>query len=224
MPVGTAAQLTAAGIEPLNGVYWIDTQIAAAQTQSFNAGFILIFAPALAALWAFLATRKLDPNPTVKFGFGLIQVGLGFLVVVWGAGMANADARLPLILLALLYMLHTTGELFLSPVGLSEITKLSVASVVSFMMAVWFLASSIAQYVGGFIAGLAGTETIGGQVLDPAAALATSLGIFEQLGWWGVGFGVAFIVLSRFVKHWSHGANDPRLEEGEPAVEGELRP
>jgi POT family proton-dependent oligopeptide transporter len=224
LPVGTAAQLAAAGMQPVNGVYWIDTQIAAAQTQSFNAGFILIFAPILAALWAHLARRNMDPNPTVKFGFGLIQVGLGFMVVVWGAGMANADARLPLILLGLLYMLHTTGELFLSPVGLSEITKLSVASVVSFMMAVWFLASSIAQYVGGFIAGLAGSETIGGQVLDPAAALATSLGVFKQLGLWGIGLGLAMIVLSRFIKHWSHGANDPRLEEGQPAVEGEARP
>ncbi|MDP3321341.1 MAG: hypothetical protein Q8S58_19635, partial [Bosea sp. (in: a-proteobacteria)] len=72
---------------------------------------------------------------------------------------------LPILLLGLLYMFHTLGELFLSPVGLSEITKLSLAKVVSFMMAVWFLASSIAQYVGGWIAGLAGTETVGGQVL-----------------------------------------------------------
>ena len=90
--------------------------------------------------------------------------------MVWGAnsGMVDAKFRMPLILLALLYLLHTTGELFLSPVGLSEITKLSVPAMVSFMMAVWFLASSIAHFVGGMIAGAAGTETVGGQVLDPA--------------------------------------------------------
>ena len=123
--------------------------MSAAQTQSFNAGFILIFAPVLAALWAWLAARGRDPNPTLKFGFGLLQVGLGFLVVVWAQGMADDQYRMPLFMLGLLYLLHTTGELFLSPVGLSEITKLSVKSIASFMMAVWFLASSIAQFVGG---------------------------------------------------------------------------
>ncbi|WP_419756106.1 peptide MFS transporter [Brevundimonas sp.] len=205
MTVGTPAQLAAAGITPTG--MWIDATITAAQTQSFNAGFILIFAPIMAALWAFLAKRNLDPNPTMKFGLGLLQVGLGFMVVVWGAGMANSAFQMPLLLLGLLYLFHTTGELFLSPVGLSEITKLSMAKVVSFMMAVWFLASSIAQYVGGWIAGLAGTETVGGQVLNPGLALQTSLEVFSMLGLWGMGIGVAFIVISFFIKGWSHGAN-----------------
>ena len=204
--VGTPAQLAAAGIVP--GGLWIDATITAAQTQSFNAGFILIFAPIMAALWAFLAKRNMDPNPTMKFGLGLIQVGLGFMIVVWGSSLANSAFQMPIVLLGLLYMFHTTGELFLSPVGLSEITKLSMPSVVSFMMAVWFLASSIAQYVGGWIAGLAGTETVGGQVLNPGLALRTSLEVFNMLGLWGMGIGVAFIVVSFFIKGWSHGANN----------------
>ena len=206
--VGTPAQLAAAGITPTG--FWIDATITAAQVQSFNAGFILIFAPIFAALWAWLASKKMDPNPTMKFGLGLVQVGLGFLVVVWaaGSGMVSSAFQMPLIILALLYMLHTTGELFLSPVGLSEITKLSLPSVVSFMMAVWFLASSIAQFVGGRIAGLMGTETVGGQVLDPQGALATSLDGFGKLGWWGVGIGIGFILISFLIKGWSHGAND----------------
>ncbi|WP_374577782.1 peptide MFS transporter [Phenylobacterium sp.] len=205
---GTSLNLFAARNVDLMGV-------SAAQTQSFNAGFILIFAPIFAALWAWLGARGKDPNPVLKFGFGLLQVGLGFLVVVWAQGMADENYRLPLIILALLYMLHTTGELFLSPVGLSEVTKLSVASVVSFMMAVWFLASSIAQFVGGLIAGAMGAETVGGQVLDPAAALATSMDGFNKLGWAGVGVGVVFVVLSFFIKHWAHGAN---------TAEGHARP
>ncbi len=182
--------------------------MSAAQTQSFNAGFILIFAPILAALWAWLAARGRDPDPTLKFGFGLLQVGLGFLVVVWAQGMADDQYRMPLFMLGLLYLLHTTGELFLSPVGLSEITKLSVKSIASFMMAVWFLASSIAQFVGGKIAGLMGTETVGGQVLDSHASLETSLDGFNKLGWAGVGVGVLFIAASFFIKGWSNGAND----------------
>jgi POT family proton-dependent oligopeptide transporter len=201
--------------------------ISAAQTQSFNAGFILIFAPIFAAMWAWLAARGRDPNPTLKFGLGLIQVGLGFLVVVWAQGLADDHFRMPLFMLGLLYLLHTTGELFLSPVGLSEITKLSVKSIVSFMMAVWFLSSSIAQFVGGKIAGLMGTETVGGQVLDPHAALETSLGGFNKLGWAGVGCGVVFIAASFFIKGWANGANEAsghaQPEPIAPTVDGELQ-
>jgi len=217
MTYGTPAQIAAAGL-PATGL-WIDTSITAAQTQSFNAGFILIFAPIFAALWAFLGQRRMDPNPVMKFGLGIIQVGLGFLVVVWGAnsGMVDDAFRTPLVLLGLLYMLHTTGELFLSPVGLSQITKLSVASIVSFMMAVWFMASAIAHFLGGEIAKLAGTDTVGGQVTNPEAALQTSLDTFNMIGLWGVGIGVAFILISFVIKHWSHGADGgPADRDGGP--------
>jgi POT family proton-dependent oligopeptide transporter len=208
--LGTRDQVIAAGAAIPDGARWIDTGLNAPQTQSFNAGFILIFAPIFAAMWAYLGRRNMDPNPTLKFGLGLAQVGLGFMVVVWAlqAGMVNEAFRMPLIVLGLLYMLHTTGEMFLSPVGLSQITKLSVASVVSFMMAVWFLSSSIAQYVGGIIAATAGTETVGGQVLDSSAALQSSVSMFNKLGWAGIIIGVIFIVVSFFIKHWAHGADD----------------
>jgi len=196
--------------------------ITAAQTQSFNAGFILIFAPIFAAMWAYLGARKRMLNPTLTFGLGLLQVGLGFLVVVWTQGLA-VEYKMPLYMLGLLYMLHTTGELFLSPVGLSQVTKLSVAKVVSFMMAVWFLASSIAQFVGGKIAGLMGTETVGGQVLDPAVAFATSMDGFNKLGWAGVACGGVFVALSFLIKGWAHGADQPPVEAQliTPSVDGE---
>jgi POT family proton-dependent oligopeptide transporter len=146
-------------------------------------------------------------------------------VVVWAQGLADATFRMPLFMLGLLYMLHTTGELCLSPVGLSEITKLSVAKVVSFMMAVWFLASSIAQFVGGKIAGLMGTETVGGQVLDAHAALETSLDGFNKLGWAGVICGVVFVLASFLIKGWAHGVNDPashaQPEPIAPVLDGE---
>jgi POT family proton-dependent oligopeptide transporter len=196
-----------AALVAANGL-WIDTGIASSQTQSFNAGWILIFAPIFAALWAFLGRRNMDPNPMLKFGFGLAQVGLGFMVVVWGAGLADANARVPMYLLAGLYLLHTTGEMCLSPVGLSEITKLSVASVAAFMMAVWYTAVAIAQFVGGKIAALTSAETVGGQVLDPHAALGVTLGVFQKLGWAGIAAGVVFILLSPFLKKWAHGVND----------------
>jgi proton-dependent oligopeptide transporter, POT family len=191
--------------------------ITAAQTQSFNAGFILIFAPMFAALWAWLGHRHKEPDPLIKFGLGLMQVGFGFLVLVWSAGFADASYRLPLAFLGLAYLLHTTGELCLSPVGLSEITKLSVPALLSTMMAIWFLSSSWAQYLGGFIAAMAGTETVGGRVLDPALALRTSLGVFEVIGWVGVASGLVFLALSPVLRRWAHGADDTAVEPGAQA-------
>jgi POT family proton-dependent oligopeptide transporter len=206
--LATQAMYQAAG-SPTDAI-WIDMGLNAAQTGSFNSGFILIFAPIFGAMWLFLGRIKRDPNPVMKFGLALAQVGLGFLVVVWAAraGFVSPAFQMPLLALAALYLLHTTGELFLSPVGLSEITKLSVASIVSFMMAVWFLSSSIAHFIGGVIAGRLGSATVGGQVLDPQAALETSLGGFHWLGWTGMGLGVVFVLLSFLIKHWAHGAND----------------
>ena len=149
-----------------------------------------------------------DPDPVTKFGLGLAQVGLGFLVIVWSQGFADAHFRLPLLVLAFAYLLHTTGELCLSPVGLSEITKLSPPILVSTLMAVWFLATSAAEFIAAQIAQIAGTKTAGGQVLDPAAALHTSIGVFQWIGWGGVGFGALFLLLAPFIRGWSHGVNE----------------
>jgi POT family proton-dependent oligopeptide transporter len=206
------------------GALWIDMGFNSAQTQSFNAGFILLFAPIFAFLWSTLGKRGRDPNPVTKFGLGLLQVGLGFLVIVWSAGLADASFKLPLFVLAFTYLLHTTGELCLSPVGMSQITKLAPLYLVSTMMAVWFLASSWAQFIGGIIAGGASSATVGGQVLDPRAALQTYLHTFQGIGWVGIGFGVLFLIMAPFIKGWAHGADDTvsHAETGEDrqAVEG----
>jgi POT family proton-dependent oligopeptide transporter len=205
--LGTPEQLAKAGIDTAS-TFWINTSFNAPQTQALNAGWILIFAPIFAALWTFLGRRGQDLNPVVKFGLALAQVGAGFLLLQWGAHFADGAFRMPLIFLVLMYMLHTTGEMCLSPVGLSQMTKLSPASVVSFMMAVWFMAVAIAQWVGGKIAGLTATETVGGQVLDPGAALAASLKVFNVIGLISIGIGVLFLALSPWLKKWSHGSDD----------------
>ena len=205
--LGTRAM--AAAVKAPAGALWIDMGFNSSQAQSFNAGFILILAPLFAALWGRLGRMGRDVDPVTKFGFGLAQVGLGFLVIVWSQGLADAQFKMPLLVLAFAYLLHTTGELCLSPVGLSEITKLSPPVLVSTLMAVWFLATSAAEFIGARIAQLAGTQTAGGQVLDPAAALRTSIGIFQIIGWTGLGVGGAFLLLAPFIKHWSHGVNDP---------------
>jgi proton-dependent oligopeptide transporter, POT family len=199
---------------PNNG-FWTITP---AQTQSFNAGFILLGAPLFAWMWAVLGRRRRDPNPVVKFGLALIQVGVGFFVLVWGAEYANAAFRVPVIFLAIAYLFHTTGELCLSPVGLSEMTKLAPARMISTLMAVWFLAASAAQWLAGKIAQLTAAETVGGQVLDPAKALQTYAHTFLVIGLWGVGVGVVLVILSPWLKGWSHGVNDAA---NHPELDGE---
>jgi POT family proton-dependent oligopeptide transporter len=215
--LGTREMWEASGAAP--GTWWVDMGFSAAQTQSFNAGFILIFAPVFAAIWAYLGRRGRDPNPVTKFGLGLLQVGLGFLVIVASQGLADTSFRLPLLVLGVVYLLHTTGELCLSPVGLSQITKLAPPVLVSTMMAIWFLSSSWAQFVGAKIAALTASETVGGQVLDPGAALHSSVQVFLTIGLVGIGCGVLFLVAAPFLKHLSHGADD--TSSLEPPVDGE---
>ena len=193
---------TAGNVElPSNG-FW---SINAPQTQSFNAGFILIFAPIFAILWAKLGQRNMDPSAPMKFAIALVQVGLGFLILVFGAKFANAEARVPMIFLALAYLLHTTGELCISPVGLSWMTKLSTPKLVSTLMATWFLGSSGAQFLGGIIAQYTATETIAGQVTDPAKALATSIDVFNTIGWWAIGIGIVMALASPLLKKLAFG-------------------
>ncbi|MET0545268.1 MAG: oligopeptide:H+ symporter [Caulobacterales bacterium] len=184
-----------------------DFSMQASQTQSFNSGYILLFAPLFSIIWAILGKRGADPTTPMKFGLALIQVGLGFLVLVWGATFAGDDYKVPVIFLAMAYLLHTTGELCLSPVGLSMITKLSAAAVVSTMMAIWFLASAWAQWLGGLLAQATAAETVAGAVLDPAASLRTYTHVFQQVGFWAIGIGIVLCAASPWLQRMSHGAD-----------------
>ena len=179
----------------------------AGQAQIFNPFFIVVFAPLFSMMWLWLARRGKEPSVPVKFSLGLVQLGLGFMVLVYGSQFADSGAQVALVWLALAYLLHSTGELCLSPVGLSMITKLSVARLVGLMMGVWFLSSSFAQYLGGFIAALASTETVGGQVLDPQAALDTYVNVFEVIGLMSIGVGVFLFLISPLLKKGMHGVN-----------------
>ncbi len=193
----------------------VDYSLTAAQTQSFNAGFILLLAPLFSAIWAYLGRFDKDPNPVLKFGLALVQAGAGFFVLVWGAQFADESFRVPLMFLVLAYLLHTTGELCISPVGLSQMTKLAPAAVVSTIMATWFLASSWAQYVGGMVAQMTAAETVAGQVLDPGKALQTYVEVFEMIGLWGIAIGAGMIVLSPILRYLAHAEPTRRTQAAE---------
>jgi len=128
--------------------------------QSVNALFIFMFAPVFAWLWVALAKRNLNPSTPAKFGFGLILLGVGFLVMVAAASIvANGDKAMPTWLI-MTYLLHTFGELALSPVGLSVTTKLAPKRFVGQMMGMWFLATAIGNLIAGQIAGEFDAENI----------------------------------------------------------------
>ena len=127
-------------------------EIPAAWFQSANAFFIFTIAPVVAAIWVSLGRRGKDPSSPTKFGIGLTLLGLGFVVMI-GAGLAaGGGAEVSPWWLVLTYLLHTLGELTLSPVGLSAMTKLAPARVSSLMMGVWFLGASVGNFIAGYIA------------------------------------------------------------------------
>ena len=182
-----------------------EASISAGQTQSFNPIFIIIFAPIFSIMWNGLAKRGLEPSIPVKFAFALMGVGAGFLFLVWGAQFAGPDFKVGIWWLAGLYLFHSLAELMISPVGLSMITKLSIARIVGLMMGVWFLSISMAQYVGGIVAQISSVETVGGQVTNLQVSLNTYLGVFSGIGWFSVGIGVLLLLLAWPLKYLMHG-------------------
>ncbi|WP_294391967.1 peptide MFS transporter [uncultured Sphingomonas sp.] len=177
----------------------------AGQTQFFNAFFIVALAPIFSIMWNGLARRGREPSTPVKFGIALIGVGLGFLVLVFGARFAGPDFKVSVWWLALLYAIHSAAELCISPVGLSMITKLSLARIVGLMMGVWFLSISCAQYVAGIIAQVASVETVGGQVTNLQVSLNTYNNVFWTIGIVSAIIGAILLLLSPLIKKWMHG-------------------
>jgi POT family proton-dependent oligopeptide transporter len=179
--------------------------ISAGQTQFFNAFFIVALAPLFSIMWNAMAKRGIEPSIPIKFALALIGVGLGFLFLVWGAQFAGDDFKVAIWWLAGLYFIHSAAELCISPVGLSMITKLSIARIVGLMMGVWFLSISVAQYVAGVVAQVASVETVGGQVTNLKVSLDTYTGVFTTIGLIAAGIGVVLLILSPIIKKWMHG-------------------
>ena len=130
-----------------------DFEVPAGWYQSLNALFIIVFAPVFAAFWVWLARRNLDPSIPIKFGLGLVTLGVGFAVMIFAAKLVAGGGQAAPTWLIMTYLLHTFGELCLSPVGLSSVTKLAPKRFVGQMMGIWFLGASLGNLIAGLAAG-----------------------------------------------------------------------
>ncbi|MDA8936395.1 oligopeptide:H+ symporter [Porticoccaceae bacterium] len=175
--------------------------------QSLNAGFIFLFAPLMAWLWVWLARRKLNPSTPVKFALGVAMAGLGFLALVAGMQGSGAVGLTPVIFIFLIYWIHTMGELMVSPVGLSAVTKLAPAKIVGITMGAWFLYSGLSNYLAGVIARTTGAETIGGQMTNVAAAKAGYVDVYAQVGYIALGIALLMLLISPVINKMMRGAD-----------------
>ena len=119
--------------------------VSAGMFQALNPFFIVLFAPVFAYCWVYLNKKNIEPNATIKFAIAILFISIGFFSLVVGSGLAGDDFKVSLVFLVVMYLFHTFGELCLSPVGLSMVTRLSIARIAGLMMGIWFLSSSFGR-------------------------------------------------------------------------------
>lgn len=177
---------------------FVDRQgVPASLFQSINPIYIVILGPLFAWLWVWLGKKNMEPSAPAKFGLALLQVGLSFLIFVWGAQAVGVAAMTPVIFVFLIYLFQTTGELCLSPVGLSAMNRLAPTHLASLIMGAWFYMTAVGNFVAGKIGEATGGE--GGEMTNEG-----TLAVYNQIGWITIGVGVAVLALSPIVKRWMH--------------------
>ena len=170
------------------------TEIPAGVLQAVNPVFIIVFAPVLAALWLMLGRRNRDLSAPAKFASGLMLLGLGFLVMYVAAGYVLAGQKVAMTWLVATYLLHTWGELCLSPVGLSSMTKLVPTRFVGQVLGVWFMATALGVNLAGQLSG------------DYDASKLESLpALFLKIFWWGAIGGGLMLLLTPLLKRLMPG-------------------
>ncbi|MEO0639294.1 MAG: oligopeptide:H+ symporter, partial [Bacteroidota bacterium] len=183
----------------------LGSEIPASVFQSLNPLYIILLAPVFSWIWLRLNKAKKEPSTPMKFVLGLAQLALGFAIIVIGARFFATEGTVPVIFLALMYLFHTTGELSLSPVGLSMVTKLSPAKIVGFVMGAWFLSISLANIMAGQIGKLAAVENVGENIskmetLTLYSSTYLTWGVYVVLG-----AAALLFVLVPLLRKWMHG-------------------
>ena len=206
------------------------TLLNASQTNAINPGYIIFLAIPFSMMWVYLSKTQRNPITPIKFALGILQLGLGFIVFAMSAQFMDDAGKTPFMFLMIGYLLLTTGELFISPIGLSKVTELSPKSMTAFMMGVYFLSSSYAHYISGAIAKLT-TSTEAGVAPEPgfmtsmiekvtgfAGATTTSTSesvlsllsytsVFTQVGIVAIGMAVVSFMITPVLKKWMHGVH-----------------
>ena len=206
------------------------TLLNASQTNAINPGYIIFLAIPFSMMWVYLSKTQRNPITPIKFALGILQLGLGFLVFAMSAQFMDDAGKTPFMFLMIGYLLLTTGELFISPIGLSKVTELSPKSMTAFMMGVYFLSSSYAHYISGAIAKLT-TSTEAGTAPEPgfmtsmiekvtgfAGATTTSTSesvlsllsytsVFTQVGIVAIGMAIVSFMITPVLKKWMHGVH-----------------
>jgi POT family proton-dependent oligopeptide transporter len=182
-------------------------EIPASWFQSVNAVFILVFGLIFTALWGYLGQHGIEPGTPYKFALGLLQLGLGFGAFWYGAQTADERGMVALMWLFIGYLLHTTGELCLSPVGLSMVTKLSPTYLVSTVMGTWFLATAFSQFLAAIIAQLTRvTQVAEDPTLIPAPSGTLHLygNVFGNIAITAIASAGICFLLSPLLTKWMH--------------------
>ncbi len=200
-------------------------EVKASVFQSVNAIYIVMLAPVFAGAWTWLGRRGIEPSAPAKFGLAMIQLGAGFLVLVYGVQLSGIGNLTPVVYIFLIYLLHTMGELCLSPVGLSAMNRLAPAHLASIIMGTWFFASATGNYAAGLIAKATGSSSLDSGAADmvpgspeAVAYLTTVSDVYWTIGWWAVVAGVIVILISPLVKMLMHLDS---LKDADHAMAGE---
>lgn len=194
------------------------SEVPASTFQSANPIYILLFGMLFSALWGQLARRNIEPSAPVKFALGLLQLGLGFVALWYGAQIADDRGMTSMLWLLLGYLLHTTGELCLSPIGLSMVVKLSPKKLVGTVMGGWFLATAFSGYIAAIIATFTSVGGHGGEegaVPPPIETIGVYGSVFGQIAIAALVSALLLFVLSPFLKKGMHEG-----EEVEEAAHG----
>lgn len=205
------------------------TFLTSSQAQAINPFFIMVLAFPFSYLWVWLSKHKMNPTTPVKSALGIAQLGLGFLLFAYSAQFMDDAGKVPFVFLVLGYFFMTTGELFISPIGLSKTTELAPAKIVAFMLGVFYLSSSFAHFIAGQIAKLTAFSTssngeqgvmtdmitkitgfesgVAKSATEGIQSLATYTNVFSQIAIISFGCAIIILILSPFIKRLMHGVH-----------------
>ena len=181
----------------------LDEPFPASWYQAANPAAVIVFAPLFAALWPWLARRNQDPSTPMKFAFGLWLLGLAFFAMVFGAMEARADGVAGPHWLLITYVVYTWGELCLSPVGLSMVTRLSPAHLQALMMGLWYFSFSLANLLAGFVARFSVLLERG----EMTFVIEGLGGFFLLLALVPIAIGFLILAMTPLLRRWMHGVH-----------------